>query len=321
MNKPNRARPGEPGAGEGSGAKPVRLQRYLADAGVASRRASEQLIEEGRVKVNGKTVLELPVFITPGVDRVQVDRTVIEGPERLVYVMLNKPGKTLTTVEDEPGAARRTVLDLVNHPSGVRLFPVGRLDFDTRGLVLLTNDGELANELTHPKFGVEKTYHAVVKGYLAEEALEQLEKGIYLAERREGRTVGAVRASHVKLRIIKRDRERTVLEVTLEEGRNRQVRRMLAAVGCPVKKLERVAMGPLKLKGLATGEWRELTRTELQMLRRAVDRGGKGKTTRAAPKKESAEARATTKTTKRVAVRTTAKRAAPRGGRAAEGGR
>ncbi len=253
----------------------MRLQRFLADAGVASRRASELLVEEGRVKVNGKTVRELPAFVTPGRDRVQVDGVPIEGAERHIYVMLNKPGRTLSTVEDEPGAARRTVLDLVRHPSGVRLYPVGRLDYDTRGLVLLTNDGELANLLTHPRFGVEKTYHAVVKGYLDDESLEKLEKGIYLAERREGRTVGAARAAHVGLRTVKRDRDRTVLELTLKEGRNRQVRRMLAAVGCPVKKLERVAMGPLKLKGLAVGEWRELTKVELQALRRAADKAGR----------------------------------------------
>jgi pseudouridine synthase len=157
----------------------------------------------------------------------------------------------------------------------VRLYPVGRLDYDTSGMVLLTNDGELTNRLTHPRFGIEKTYHAVVKGYVAEESLEKLEKGIYLAERREGRTVGAARAAHVGLKLIKRDRDRTVLELTLKEGRNRQVRRMLAAVGSPVKKLERVAMGPLKLKGLAVGEWRELTKVELQALRRAADKAGR----------------------------------------------
>lgn len=270
-----RARPGGPGAGGEGATGRVRLQRFLADAGVASRRASELLVEEGRVKVNGRTVRELPAFVVPGEDRVQVDGVPIEGAERHVYVMLNKPGRTLSTVEDEPGAARRTVLDLVQHPSGVRLYPVGRLDYDTRGLVLLTNDGELANRLTHPRFGVEKTYHAVVKGYLEEESLDKLEKGIYLAERREGRTVGATRAAHVGLKMIKRDRDRTVLELTLKEGRNRQVRRMLAAVGAPVKKLERVAMGPLKLKGLAVGQWRELTKVELQALRKAADKAGR----------------------------------------------
>lgn len=270
-----RARPGRPGAGEGDRPGPVRLQRFLADAGVASRRHSELLIEEGRVRVNGRVVRELPAFVVPGQDRVQVDGTPIAGPERHVYVMLNKPTRTLSTVEDEPGAARRTVLDLVDHPSGARLYPVGRLDFDTRGLVLLTNDGELANRLTHPRYGVEKTYHAVVKGYLDEEALTKLEQGIYLAERREGRTVGAARASHVNLKLIRRDRERTVLEVRLKEGRNRQVRRMLARVGCPVKRLERVAIGPLRLKGLAMGEWRELSNVEMHMLRQAVERGSK----------------------------------------------
>lgn len=275
VNREQRARPGGPGAGENGRPGEVRLQRYLADAGVASRRHSELLITEGRVKVNGRTVRELPAFVVPGEDRVQVDGTPIEGAERRVYIMLNKPTRTLSTVEDEPGAARRTVLDLVDHPSGARLYPVGRLDFDTRGLVMMTNDGELANRLTHPKFGVEKTYHVTVKGYLDAEGLEKLEKGIYLAERREGRTVGAVRASHVKLKLLRRDRERTTLELTLKEGRNRQVRRMLAAVGCPVKKLERVAIGPLKLKGLATGEWRELSNVEVQMLRRAVERGTK----------------------------------------------
>ncbi|MCC7388863.1 MAG: rRNA pseudouridine synthase [Phycisphaerales bacterium] len=282
-----RARPGSSGAGEGGPAGGVRLQRFLADAGVASRRHSELLVEEGRVKVNGKTVFELPVFITPGVDRVQVDGTVIEGPERHIYVMLNKPGKTLTTVEDEPGSARRTVLDLVEHPSGARLYPVGRLDYETRGLVLLTNDGDLANKLTHPRFGVEKSYQALVKGYLEEEALEKLEKGIYLAERREGRAVGAVWTGHVKLAILRRDGEGTILEITLKEGRNRQVRPMLAGAGCRVKKLERVAMGPLKLKGLALGEWRELSLVEVQQLRRAVDRGSKA-AARAAKNPEAA---------------------------------
>lgn len=273
----NSDRPGGPGAretGGDSGAR-MRLQRFLADAGVASRRASELLIEEGRVRVNGEVVDQIPAFVDPAEDRVQVDGKVIEGAERHLYVMLNKPGRTLSTVEDEPGAARRTVLDLVEHPSGARLYPVGRLDFDTRGLILLTNDGELANLLTHPRFGVEKTYIAIVKGSLEDDAVGRLERGIYLAERREGRTVGATRTSRVGLKVLRRNRDTTMLEVTLKEGRNRQVRRMLASVGCPVKRLERVAMGPLKLKGLARGEWRELTSGELQALRRATDKAGR----------------------------------------------
>lgn len=248
----------------------MRLQRVLADAGIASRRSSELLIREGRVAVNGRVVTTLPVMVDPATDEIAVDGRVIPAAERHIYIMLNKPGRTLSTVIDEPGAARRTVLDLVDHPSAARLYPVGRLDFETLGLVLLTNDGELANRLTHPRFGVEKTYHAVVRGSLDDSSVADLQKGIYLAERREGRTVGAVRASHVDLAIIRRDRDRTTLKVTLKEGRNRQVRRMLAAVGCPVKKLERVAVGPLLLKGVARGAWRELTRHEVGALRRAV---------------------------------------------------
>ncbi|MCW5777505.1 MAG: rRNA pseudouridine synthase [Phycisphaeraceae bacterium] len=250
-----------------------RLQRVLAHAGIASRRACEELIAEGRVRVNGRVVRELPVFVRLGEDTVEVDGTPVKSPERHLYILLNKPAKALSAVTDEPGAARRTVLDFVDHPSGVRLYPVGRLDYHTMGLVLLTNDGELANRLSHPRYGVAKTYHAVVKGRLEEDALARLEQGIYLAERREGRTVGATRASHVGLRIVKRDRDATVLEVTLREGRNRQVRRMLAAVGCPVKRLERVAMGPLRLKGVARGQWRELTAAEVRSLRRAATAG------------------------------------------------
>lgn len=241
----------------------------LADAGLASRRACELLIQEGRVRVNGTIRRELPVLVDPRVDRIEVDGRPIPQPERHIYIMLNKPGRTISTVRDEPGAVRRTVLDLVDHPSRARLFPVGRLDFETTGLVLLTNDGELANRLTHPRYGVEKTYQVVVKGLLDDEGVAALEQGIYLAERREGRTVGATRASHVGLTVLRRDRERTILQLTLKEGRNRQVRRMLAAVGAPVRSLERVAIGPVKLSKLARGAWRELTAGELGALRKA----------------------------------------------------
>src|SRR5690606_28672856 len=168
---------------------------------------------------------------------------------------------------------RRTVMDLVDHPARARLFPVGRLDYATRGLVLLTNDGELANKLTHPRYGVHKTYEAVVKGVLPDDAVAQLERGIYLAERKEGRTVGAKRTAHVDLKIIKRERERTTVEITLREGRNRQVRRMFAGIGHPVKKLTRVAMGPLKLKGVALGAWRELDTREVNALQKAARLG------------------------------------------------
>jgi len=248
----------------------VRVQRFLADAGIAARRQCEKLVEEGRVEINGAPVIELPIFVNPDTDRVSVDGKPVTAPERHIYLMLNKPAKCLSTAADEPGSNRCTVLDLVDHPSQARLFPVGRLDYETTGMILLTNDGELANALTHPRYGIHKTYRVTVKGRIEDEDVRQIEEGIYLAERRDGRTVGATRTARVELAVIRRDRERTVLEMTLKEGRNRQVRRMLAHVGRPVKKLERIAMGPVKMKGLARGEWRELDRNELRALRRAA---------------------------------------------------
>ncbi len=246
----------------------------MADAGVASRRRCEEMIVEGMVEVNGEPIARLPAFVDPASDRIVVNGRVIPKPERSIYIMLYKPGRTVTTVSEEnefggEGMSRRTVMDLVDHPSSARLFPVGRLDFDTRGLVLLTNDGELANRLTHPRYGVHKTYQAVVRGRVADETIERLRKGLYLTDRREGKTVGASRTAQADLQIARRDRERTILEMTLREGRNRQVRRMLAIVGHPVKKLTRVAMGPVRLKGLAVGEWRELDRRELAALKKA----------------------------------------------------
>ena len=247
-----------------------RLQRVLSQAGIASRRACEALIEEGRVEVNGRVVTRLPVFVDVSSDRIRVDGKVVSASERKLYVMLNKPARTVTTARDEPGLDRRTVIDLVDHPSGIRLFPVGRLDFETMGLLLLTNDGEMANALTHPRYGLAKTYRAIVRGRLSDDDVESIERGIYLADRKEGRSTGASRTARVQVEIIKRDRDRTTLQITLKEGRNRQVRRMLASIGYPIKKLERVAIGPLRLKGIARGAWRELSRDELRTLRRLL---------------------------------------------------
>jgi pseudouridine synthase len=249
-----------------------RLQRVLADAGVAARRVCEDLITQGRVEVNGVIIDFLPAFADPAADRIRVDGRAINPSRRHLYVMLNKPTRTVTTNADEPEFDRRTVLDLVDHPAADRLFPIGRLDYDTTGLLLLTNDGELANRLTHPRFGVAKTYHAVVKGRLTDEDARQLQSGIDQAERKAGRAAGAARFARVSVTVHKHDRGRTVLELRLTEGRNRQVRRLLTAVGCPVKKLDRVGFGPLKLTGLPTGAWRELTRPEIDALRRSVAR-------------------------------------------------
>jgi 23S rRNA pseudouridine2605 synthase len=254
--------------------KTVRLQKVMARAGVGSRRACEVLIESGMVSVNGQTVRELPCLVDPYTDRIEVQGRVLPRPERHVYVMLYKPKQTMCTLSDPGG--RRTVADLVQHPSGTRLYPVGRLDFDTMGLVLMTNDGELANRLTHPRYGVHKTYRAVVKGSLSDEEVQRLEQGIYLAERREGRTVGARKTSRALLTPVKREPTRTILDIQLHEGRNRQIRRMMASVGCPVRRLVRIQMGPIALKGLQIGEWRELTASELARLRKAAWGGNAG---------------------------------------------
>lgn len=254
------------------------MQKVLAEAGVGSRRACEALIESGAVEVNGEIVRTLPAFADPAFDRIVVDgRPLPKAVERHTYIMLNKPARTLSTAKDEPGADRRTVTELVDHPLAPRLFPVGRLDYDSVGLILLTNDGELANRLTHPRYGVPKTYRVKLKGQLAEEDIAALEEGVYLANRQAGKTVGAVRTSHVEIRVLRRDRGTTQAEITLREGRNRQVRRMFAAVGLPVLSLERIAIGPLQLKGVRRGLWRELTAPELKTLRRAAAaRPGKG---------------------------------------------
>lgn len=242
----------------------------MADAGIASRRACEALIEDGQVTVNSIPVTSLPAWVDPEEDHIVVSGRPLPKPERKLYIMLNKPPHTLSTAKDEPGADRRTVTQLVDHPAAARIFPVGRLDYDTVGMILLTNDGELANRLTHPRYAIPKTYRVTVKGELDEDAIKEIERGIYLAQRKSGSTQGGARTAHVEITLIAKDRAKTVVELTLREGRNRQVRRMLAAVGYPVKKLERVAMGPVKLKGLARGQWRELTRDEIRLLRRSA---------------------------------------------------
>jgi pseudouridine synthase len=242
----------------------VRLHKVLADAGVASRRACERLIAQGAVEVNGAAVTALPAWVDPARDRITVHGRRVRAPERLVYVMLFKPrGVECTSAADLP---RRRAIDLVNHPSGLRLFPVGRLDVDSSGLLILTTDGELANRLTHPRYHLPKLYEVLVRGLLDEQAVERLKEGLYLNERDRpgGRTAPA------GLTMLKRDRGRTRMLIELREGRNRQIRRVMARLGHPVKRLRRVQVGPLKLKGLRVGEWRELTRGELSALKRAA---------------------------------------------------
>jgi 23S rRNA pseudouridine2605 synthase len=234
-----------------------RLQKILSQAGVASRRAAEKLIAEGRVSVNGRTVREMGTKADLSVDDVRVDGRRIKGAERLRYILLNKPSGVVTTRSDPQ--RRRTVVDLLH---GVReyIYPVGRLDYDTEGLLLLTNDGALAAALTHPRHGVERTYEAHVTGVPDDASIARLRNGIPLDGRR---TLPA----DVTL-VNKGRRERDgILLMTIREGRNRQVRRMCEAVGHPVKKLRRIRIGPISDRRLKVGEWRELTQAELAKLK------------------------------------------------------
>lgn len=238
----------------------VRLQKILSQAGVASRRASEKLIAEGRVTVNGATVRAMGTKADPASDDIRVDGRRLKGPARLRYILLNKPPGYVTTRSDPQ--RRPTVLDLLR---GVReyVYPVGRLDYDTEGLLLLTNDGDLAARLTHPRHGVERTYDARVIGTPDARDLERLRTGIPL----EGRRTLPAEAD-----VLTRDRAESVLRVTIREGRTRQVRRMCDAVGHPVRALRRVRIGPISDRRLKPGEWRDLSAQEVAALRRACRR-------------------------------------------------
>ena len=229
----------------------MRLAKFLATAGVASRRASEELVRAGRVTVAGETVTD-PARDVGENSRVVVDGRPVAGAEPRVLYAVHKPVGVLSTARDTHG--RPTVLELVPE-QGLRLYPVGRLDADSSGLILLTNDGELANRLTHPSFEISKTYRATVGGgNVGEPALDALRRGIELDD---GPTAPA------RVRRLKGN----LIELTIHEGRNRQVRRMCAAVGHPVLELSRVAFGPLRLDGLKTGAHRRLQAAEIERLR------------------------------------------------------
>jgi len=242
----------------------IRLQRFLASAGVASRRRAEDLIAEGRVGVNGVVVQEMGTRVDPGRDVVTVDgRRVVRAAIR--WVVLNKPAGYVCTRRDPQ--RRPTVYDLVAADAG-SLFTVGRLDFDTEGLLLFTNDGEAANRLLHPRYGCLRVYEARVRGAVGPDAVTRLETGVPLED-------GIARASDV--RILKPGAGRTSLRLGLREGRKREVRRMLAEVGHPVLRLRRIRFGPLKLGRLPVGASRDLTESENQALARVTGTGD-GKT-------------------------------------------
>lgn len=235
-----------------------RLHKFLARAGVASRRQSEQLIRQGRVKVDGQVITALGVCIDPQTAEVEVDGRVVQVPQRTRTVLLHKPVGYITTMADPQG--RRQVTDLLGEQPE-RLFPIGRLDYDASGLLLLTNDGELAHRLMHPRYKVPKTYRVTVAGRFSDTARQRLLAGVEL----DGRPAQAV-----AVRILKTGADHSVLEMTIREGRYHQVKRMLAGVGYPVRKLKRLAYGPLRLGRLAPGAWRDLTPQELAALRQAV---------------------------------------------------
>lgn len=242
--------PDDPGPDEG----PIRLQKVLARAGIGSRRHCEDLIAGGHVRVNGEVAV-LGRRVDVDHDRVEVDGVVVAVRPGLVHYLLNKPAGVVTTADDPQG--RPTVVELV--PAEPRVFPVGRLDLDTEGLLLLTNDGDLAHRLTHPSYGVDKEYLAWVEGRPTRGALRRLRQGVDLDDGRTAPAQASVLAPDL-------------VRLTIHEGRNRQVRRMCEAVGHPVRRLVRTGIGPLRDKRLAPGAWRSLTSDELQALQAAVAR-------------------------------------------------
>lgn len=260
----------------------VRLQKVMAAAGVDSRRACEQMILDGRVTVNGRVVNKLPVLVEPGQDKIVVDGQRIKAavrlgsaqvvrPAKLVYYLLNKPKGVICTNRDatdlrEVKRSRRRAIDLME---GVkhRLVSVGRLDVESRGLLIMTNDGELVNQLTHPRHEVTKTYRLRIDGALKAEDIDRLTKGLWMTSQRPGQRQASRPGKAANVKVVHRDQKHTVLEVVLREGKNRQIRRMMARLGYKVRDLVRIKIGPVSVRGLAVGAYRPLTRQEVLRLK------------------------------------------------------
>jgi 23S rRNA pseudouridine2605 synthase len=261
----------------------VRLQKAMADAGVASRRAAETMIRQGRVTVNGRVIREMGVKIDPDHDHIKVDGRHLKPAAPKAYVMLNKPKEVVTTLKATEEDDRPIVQEFL-HGVKQRMFPVGRLDYDTEGLLLLTNDGELAQKLLHPRYHVSKTYLTKVKGKLTDDEIRQLERGVRLDD-------GITAPAHVKK--IRKAEENSWIELTIYEGRTHQVKRMLEAVGHPVLKLKRERFGPLTLGNLSPGDYRFLTDPEILRLKAATQsipsrskgEGGRERELHASPKR------------------------------------
>jgi 23S rRNA pseudouridine2605 synthase len=245
-----------------------RIQKILGNAGVASRRHIEAMVREGRVAVNGKVLTDLPILVDPEKDEVIVDGETIRlrsrgggpsGAER-IYIIMNKPRGVYST--NVAQGVQKRVIDLL--PEGFpRVYPVGRLEADSRGLLLLTNDGDLTNKLTHPRYGVPKTYRATVAGDVEPDRLKELERGVWLADIKTGK---GFKTGRSQIKIVHRERESTVLDITIREGREGQVRRMLAKAGYKARDVVRTKIGPLSLERLAPGKFRPLTVKEVHTL-------------------------------------------------------
>lgn len=232
----------------------MRLNKYIAQSGVASRRKADQLTINGAVRINGQVMKE-PGYDVQQEDTVEINGLVLRPATKKIYIVLNKPKGYITTVSDEQD--RPTVMDLVTDITE-RIFPVGRLDYNTTGLLILTNDGELSQKLTHPQHQVTKTYHARVTGVLSNERMSKLRNGV---------DIGGFVTSKARVEILKQAERSTIVEIEISEGKNRQVRKMFTAVGCKVQELERVSMGEIRLGRLLEGHYRKLTAQEVEYLK------------------------------------------------------
>ncbi|HHW70083.1 MAG TPA: rRNA pseudouridine synthase [Clostridiales bacterium] len=236
----------------------MRLQKYMAYCGVASRRKCEDIIAEGRVSVNGYTITDMGVKINPRKDIVKVDGITIEPEDKKIYIALNKPVGYISSVCDQFG--RPTVLDLVDRKFG-RLYPVGRLDYDSEGLILLTNDGDLAYRLTHPKFNISKEYNVEVDGLPTPYDIDKLRKGIFLEGRKTRPAI---------IELLKQSKNSSTFMIILKEGRNRQIRKMFDFIGHSVISLQRVRIANILLGNMQPGEWRHLTDEEIVVLKNNI---------------------------------------------------
>lgn len=232
----------------------MRINKYIAQAGICSRRKADELVANGNVKVNGLTMQEAGYDVVQG-DVVEVNGRRIEPEEKKVYILLNKPLGFVTTVSDDK--ERLTVMELVKDIDA-RIFPVGRLDYNTGGMLIMTNDGDFAYRLTHPKHEMPKTYRARVAGVLSNEKCARLRNGV---------DIGGYVTSKAKVNIVKGVQRSTIVDITIHEGKNRQVRKMFRAVGNPVQELMRIAIGDIRLGHLAEGHYRKLTREEIEYLK------------------------------------------------------